>query len=133
MRQTARNYGYFALLSNEVKNPFEALSLYRSKDIVEKGFGNLKDRLNFRRMQTSSELSLNGKLFIEFIALIYLSYVKKKMQDASLFEKWTLQGLLDELDTIERFESPEHGRLLGEVTKKQEEIYKALGVALPSL
>ncbi len=30
---------------------FEALSLYRSKDIVEKGFGNLKDRLNFRRMQ----------------------------------------------------------------------------------
>lgn len=133
MRQAARNYGYFALLSNEVKNPFEALSLYRSKDIVEKGFGNLKDRLNFRRMQTSSELSLNGKLFVEFIALIYLSYVKKKMQDASLFEKWTLQGLLDELDTIERFESPEHGRLLGEVTKKQEEIYKALGVPLPSL
>lgn len=133
MRQTARNYGYFALLSNEVKNPFEALSLYRSKDIVEKGFGNLKDRLNFRRMQTSSELSLNGKLFVEFIALIYLSYVKKKMQDARLFEKWTLQGLLDELDTIERFESPEHGRLLGEVTKKQEEIYKALGVPLPSL
>ena len=50
IRQTARNYGYFALLSNEVKNPFEALSLYWSKDIVEKGFSNLKERLNFRRM-----------------------------------------------------------------------------------
>ncbi|MEA3507883.1 MAG: IS1634 family transposase [Synergistota bacterium] len=133
MRQMSRNYGYFALLSNEVKDPFEALSLYRSKDIVEKGFGNLKERLNFRRMQTSSELSLNGKLFVEFVALICLSCVKKKMQDANLFEKWTLQGLLDELDTIECFESPEHGRLLGEVTKKQEGIYKALGVELPSL
>ncbi len=133
MHQAARNYGYFALLSNEVKEPFEALSLYRSKDIVEKGFGNLKDRLNFRRMQVSSELSLNGKLFVEFIALIYLSYVKKKMQDAGLFEKWTLQGLLDELDIIERFESPEHGRLLGEVTKKQANIYTALGVEPPSL
>lgn len=133
MRQAARNYGYFALLSNEVNNPFEALSLYRSKDIVEKGFGNLKDRLNFRRMEVSSELSLNGKLFVEFIALIYLSYVKKKMQDAGLFEKWTLQGLLDEFDTIEIFESPEHGRLLGEVTKKQEELYMALGVEPPSL
>jgi transposase len=133
MRQRARNYGYFALLSNEVKNPFEALSLYRSKDIVEKGFGNLKERLNFRRMQISSELSLNGKLFVEFVALIYLSYVKKKMQDANLFEKWTLQGLLDELDTIERFESPEHGRLLGEITKKQQGIYKALVVKSPSL
>jgi transposase len=133
MLQASRDYGYFALLSNEVKDPFEALSLYRSKDIVEKGFGNLKDRLNFRRMQVSSELSLNGKLFVVFVALIYLSYVKKKMQDANLFEKWTMQGLLDELDTIELFESPDHGRLLGEITKKQEEIYTALGVEPPSL
>jgi hypothetical protein len=72
---------YFALLSNEVNAPFEALSLYRSKDIVEKGFGNLKARLTFRRMQVSSELSLNGKLFVEFAPLIYLSNIKKKMQD----------------------------------------------------
>jgi hypothetical protein len=55
------------------------------------------------------------------------------MQDASLFEKWTLQGLLDELDTIELFEAPEHGRQLGEVTKKQKDLYKALGVNPPSL
>ncbi|SFI28989.1 Transposase [Tindallia magadiensis] len=133
MRSAARNYGYFALLSNEVKDPFEALSLYRSKNITEKGFGDLKERLNFRRMQVSSQLSLDGKIFIEFIALIYLSYVKKKMQDTGLFAKWTLQGLLDELDSIELFESPEHGRLLGEVTQKQKDIYRALGVESPSL
>ncbi|TYC85210.1 transposase, partial [Acetobacterium wieringae] len=129
----ARNYGYFALLSNEVSDPFEALSIYRSKDIVEKGFGNLKERLNFRRMQVSSELSLNGKLFIEFIALIYLSYVKKRMQDAGLFEKWSLQGLIDELDLIELFEAPGHGRVLGEVTEKQKDLYQALGIDPPSL
>ena len=70
-------------------------------------------------MQVSSELSLNGKLFVEFVALIYLSYIKKKMQDTGLFDNWTLQGLLDELDTIERFEYPEHGRLIGEVTKSR--------------
>lgn len=60
--------------------------------------------------------------------MIYLSYVKKKMQYAGLFEKWSLQGLLDELDIIELFEAPEHGRLLGEVTKKQEKRYSALGL-----
>ncbi len=133
MREAARNYGYFALLSNEVSDPFEALSLYRSKDIVEKGFGNLKERLNFRRMQVSSELSLNGKLFVEFLALIYMSYVKKQMQNASLFDKWTLQSLLDELDTIELFEAPGHGRLLGEITEKQKQLYVSLGVDPPSL
>ena len=106
---------------------------YRSKDISEKAFGNLKERLNFRRMQVSSELSLNGKLFVEFIALIYLSSIKKRMQDAKLFDTWTLQGLLDELDVIELFEAPDHGRILGEITDKQKKLYGALGVMPPSL
>jgi transposase len=70
MMNAARNYGYFALLTNEVMDASDGLSIYRSKDIVEKGFGNLKKRLNFRRMQVLSELSLNGKLLIEFVALI---------------------------------------------------------------
>ena len=84
-------------------------------------------------MQVSSELSLNGKLFVGFVALIYLFYVKKQMQNACLFEKWTIQGLLDELDTIELFEAPEHGRVLEEITKKQDELYTALVVIPPSL
>jgi transposase len=133
MLEESMNDGYFALLSNEVKDPTEALSLYRSKDIVEKAFGNLKERLNFRRMQVSSDLSLNGKLFVEFIALIYLSYVKHKMQKANLFDKWTLQGLLDELDVIELFEAPGYGRILGEVTQKQKDLYTSLGINIPSL
>ena len=133
MREESKSYGYYALLSNEIKDPSEALSLYKSKEIVEKAFGNLKERLNFRRMQVSSELSLNGKLFVEFIALIYLSYVKKAMLEAKLFDNWTLQGLLDDLDSIELFEAPGHGRVLGEVTDKQQKIFQSLGVAPPSL
>jgi hypothetical protein len=46
---------------------------------------------------------------------------------------WTLQGLLDKLDVIELFESPEHSRLPGEVTKNQEELFLALGITPPSL
>ena len=41
------------------------------------------------------------------------------MQDTGLFDKWTLQGLLDELDIIELFEVPGQGRVLGEITEKQ--------------
>lgn len=133
IQEKLHNCGYFAMLSNEVKDPFIALSLYRSKDISEKAFGNLKERLNFRRMQVSSDLSLNGKVFVEFIVLIYLFAIKKRMQEAKLFETWTLQGLLDELDVIELFEAPGHGRILGEITKKQTELYTALGIKPPSL
>jgi hypothetical protein len=55
------------------------------------------------------------------------------MLDAKLFDKWTLQGLLDEMDTIELFEAPGHGRIIGEVTKKQSDIYEAFGFKSPSL
>ena len=76
----------FALLSNEKMDALTALELYRNKDIVEKAFGNLKERLNLRRTLVSSEQNLKGKLFIEFVALIYLSYLNKQMQISHLYK-----------------------------------------------
>lgn len=130
--EAMKNYGYFVLLSNEIKDPIEALEIYRNKDLVEKAFGNLKDRLNFSRPAVSSEQSLDGKLFVEFIALIYLSYIKKMMQDKNLFKKHTMQELLDEFDIIECFEQTGRALRVGEVTKQQVELYEAMEVAPPS-
>ena len=121
-------YGFFVLISNEVKDPVEALSLYRMRDVVEKAFWNIKERLNLRRTMTSSESSLEGKLFVEFIALIYLSYIQKKMEEKGLFAKYTMHELLDELDVIECFMEPGKAPIQGEVLKKQEQIYRDLEV-----
>jgi hypothetical protein len=127
-----KNYGYFALLSNGVKDPLEALDIYRSKDMIEKAFGNLKERLNMRRTSVSSEENLEGKLFVQFVALIYLSYIKKVMSDKDLFKNYTTQELLDELDIIECFEQPGRKHRIGEMTKKQMDLYECLGVDIPS-
>lgn len=121
-------YGFFVLISNEVKDPVTALRLYRMRDVIEKAFWNIKERLNLRRTLTSSESSLEGKLFVEFVALIYLSYIKKKMEEAGLFSRYTMQELLDELDVIECFREPGKAPIQGEVLKKQEQIYRDLGV-----
>jgi len=127
-----RDYGYFVLLSNGVKDPLDALEKYRTKDLIEKAFGNLKERLNMRRTSVSSSENLEGKLFVQFVALIYLSYIKKEMNDHHLFGKYTLQELLDELDIIERFEHPGNKIFVGEVTKKQQELYESLGFDAPN-
>lgn len=127
-----KNYGYFALLSNGVKDPLDALDIYRSKDMIEKAFGNLKERLNMRRTSVSSEENLEGKLFVQFVALIYLSYIKKAMSDHDLFKHYTTRELLDELDIIECFEQPGRKRRIGEMTKKQMNLYKCLGVDVPT-
>jgi len=130
--EAKKNYGFFALLSNEIKEPVEALEVYRNKDLVEKAFGNLKERLNFNRTAVSSDQSLDGKLFVEFIALIYLSYLKKKMQDKNLFKKYTMLELLDEFDIIECFEYPGRDPRMGEVTKRQIELYEAMDIESPT-
>jgi hypothetical protein len=127
-----RNYGYFALISNDIKDPLEALGIYRSKDVIEKAFGNLKERLNMRRTSVSSEENLEGKLFVQFVALTYLSYINKAMSENNLYKDYTMHELLDCLDLIESFEHPGHRAQVGEITKKQKELYDALGVEIPT-
>lgn len=127
-----QNYGYFALLSNDIKEPIDALEIYRNKDMVEKAFENLKERLNMRRLTVSSEQSLDGKLFVQFIALIFLSYITRRMQENKLFKHHTLQEVLDELDIIECFEVPGQRLQVGEITQRQEDLYKKLGVTPPA-
>lgn len=141
-------YGFFALVSNEVKDPILALNIYRTRDVVEKAYFDIKDRLNRRRTLVSSESALEGKIFVEFVALIYLSYIKQRMFQirspsvrrtdvsyikqrmfqAGLFSKYTMDKVLDELDSIECFIEPGKAPIQGEVLAKQEQLYRDLGV-----
>lgn len=127
-----RYYGFFALISNQPMGSIEALEIYRTKDVVEKAFGNLKERLNMRRTLVSSERSLDGKLFVQFVALIFLSYLKKQMQDTHLFGTYTMQGALDTLDVIECFEYPGKQLRAGELLTKQVDLYKKFGINPPA-
>ena len=131
VKKAKRYYGFFALLSNEKKDSIEALELYRNKDVAEKAFGNLKEKLNLRRTLVSSEQGLDGKLFVEFVALIYLSYLKKQMQIKHLGKDYTIMGLLDKLDVIECFERPGRKLQVGEMLEKQKQLYIDLDVQPP--
>ena len=132
VKKAKRYYGFFALLSNEKMDSITALELYRNKDLVEKAFGDLKERLNLRRTLVASEQSLDGKLFVEFVALIYLSYLKKKMQEKNLSRDYTLIGLLDTLDVIECFERPSHKLRVGEMLEKHRVLYAHLDILPPT-
>ena len=129
----ARKYlGYFALITNETMDAFTALHLYRMKDVVEKAFGNIKERLNMRRLLVSSEKGLDGKIFTEFVALILISHLDHKMKESGLYNNYTMQSLLDKLDVLECFEDANHSLRIGEMLVKQAEIYEALGVEAPT-
>lgn len=79
---------------------FTALNLYRMKDVVEKAFGYINERLNMRCLLVSSEKGLDGKIFTEFVALILVSYLDHKMKESGLYNKYTMQAMLDKLDIL---------------------------------
>lgn len=132
IKAARRYFGYFALITNEKMDAFMALHLYWMKDIVEKAFGNIKERLNLRRLLVKSEKNLDGKIFTEFVALILISHLDHKMKEANLYRTYSMQQLLDRLDVLECFEDEGHKLRIGELMNKQADIYEALGVALPT-
>ena len=107
-------FGIFVLVSIEKRDAFTALHLYL-KDVVEKAFGNLKVRLNFRRLSVSSELSHDGKIIVEFIDLILISYLDQMKEKSCM-----LIIPLDKLELIECFEDKVHKLRIGEILSVQE-------------
>lgn len=132
--KAARKYiGYFALITNEKMDAFTALHLYRMKDIVEKGFCNIKEKLNMRHLLSKSEKkNLDGKIFNEFIALILISFLDHKIKETDLYKSYTMQQLLDKLDVLECYEDENRALRIGEMLNKQAEIYETLGVTPPT-
>ena len=53
------------------------------------------------------------------------------MQDNNLFQNYTMQEALDEFDVIECFEVPGQQLQVGEITKRQMDLYTKLGVTPP--
>ncbi len=54
------------------------------------------------------------------------------MDENGLFTNYTIQSLLDELDTIEYYQQPEKAHNLSEITNKQRELYELMGVNGPT-
>ncbi len=131
IKTTEKNFGYFALITNCFKEPLEALEIYWLKDDIEHTFGNFKERLSMKRKSVSSDENFDGKFFIQFISLIYLSYIKNNMNNHLLYKNYSPQEIIDELDMIERFEQPGRKYHVGELTKKQNDLYAMFGVEAP--
>ena len=126
------HFGYFALLSNDVKDSSEALEIYRKKDMIEKAFDNLKERLGMKRTTVFSDQTLAGKFFLQFLSLIFISYVHKHMRDNNLYRNYTMQSLFDSLDVIERYDYGNQRYHCSEITLKQKDTYAFFGATPPT-
>ena len=65
---------------------------------------------------------------MQFIGLQLMSYIKKQMDENGLFKDYTMQSLLDELDTIEYYQQQGKAHHLSEISEKQRKLYELMQV-----
>ena len=80
----------------------------------------------------SAEETLDGKLFVMFAALVLAAWLRKRMQETGLDGEYTLSGLIDEVETIERYTREGHRPRILEVTLKQKAVFERLGYEVPA-
>ena len=131
-RHISRYAGFQALLSTSIKDPIEAMRVYRDKDSAEKCFDDLKNSLDMKRLRMHTSTTVDGRLFVQFIALVLVSALRKQMRNTGLIEKYTVRELLREMETLSRVKySGKYGHIMTELTKPQREILKTLEIAIP--
>jgi transposase len=79
-----------------------------------------------------SSATTDGRLFVQFIALIYVSALRKEMKKSDLIKRYTVRELLQETETLTKIKySGKYGHILTEMTKPQREILTALNIDMP--
>lgn len=125
--------GYFVILTNHYKDPTQVLEIYRNKDAVEKSFNNLKNELDLERLRIHTDAAMEGRIFIGFISLILMSYIREKMRKHNVYSKFTFNELIAELKKLKVIIFKNGKKLMTEVTKTQKSIFKSMEMKVPSL
>ena len=73
-------HGYFALVSNCEKDPFECLSKYRRRETIEFFFESGKQRADGYRTRAWSSECLMGRMFVQFVSLCYYEYLSEQLR-----------------------------------------------------
>ncbi|MDY3234699.1 MAG: transposase [Erysipelotrichaceae bacterium] len=126
--------GYFAIITSDKMSFKEAYLRYKGRDPIEKLFRSDKTFLGDRMMRVTSDESTDGKIFIEFIALIIRSKIYTTLMDemiriGSKPNFMTVPAAIKELNKIELIKTPDGVyRLDHAITATQKAILKAFGI-----
>jgi transposase len=127
--EAARNAGFFCLLTSTKLTDEEVLDKYRRKDIIEKGFDDLKNHIDMKRLRTHNTQTTDGKLFCAFIALIVISQINVKLGTYMKDQSMSKDSVIAELDKVKVVFASADRRLMNPLTKTQRTILEAFALS----
>ena len=79
VKDSNKYHGYFALVSNKEKDPFECPRKYRKRETIESFFEPEKQRADGTRARVWYTDTLRGRMFVQFISLCYYEYFSEEI------------------------------------------------------
>ena len=135
--QRANNHaGIFVVLSDAISDGQTAYFAYKDRECVEDCFKDLKVKMNCNRFGVSTEQSLTGKCFIEFIALSIRMLMQYRIHNCKYNGKNpphnSFKKIIDELNGIQEIEFTSGFIAVKPVSKVQQECLKLFRAKTPS-
>ena len=137
MKADADRTGYFAVLTNCMPPSrhglSEILDIYGMRDEQEKSFMFIKSEQDGRRLRTSREDNANGRLFIQFVALVLNCIVYRGFFASKELQKLfpTRQHMLEELRSIRLIRHPLKAKTITEIVGRQVDVFKNFKLSVP--
>ena len=107
------------------------MRIYRRKDGIEKFFDNMKNEIKRKRIRSHKKETFEGRLFLDFIALIIYSKIIKEMGESRINKEYSLQEIMYELKKIKMIQIGERKKIITEVSKTEREILKKFKISSP--
>ena len=117
--------GTFVIATNEEMSRETVLLYYRKKDMIEKMFDIVKNEMDGNRLRAHNHTTMEGRLFIKFIALILYCEIYKTLKKYDLFKKFTIKEMIYELRKLKITSIKEQPPILTEMTKRHKQIFEA--------
>lgn len=123
--------GCFAILTTrDDLSPEEIFDIYRAKDCVEKAFAIYKNDILEERLEVKSQDSINGKMFLAFIALIIRKSLDNKLRSYLTKTRIGLDSAISRLSDITCIKKDHNWMLKSALTKQQKELISVLNLPI---
>lgn len=129
--------GFFAVITNCMSpsrhDLSEILDIYGLRPEQEKAFMFVKSEQEGRRFRTSTETSTDGRIFIQFIALILNCIIYRKYTSSETLQKLfpSRKHMLDELRSIRLIRHPKRAKMITEIVGRQIDVFKEFKMPVP--
>jgi transposase len=132
LKHRHRYCGYFCLVSRDNKDPMDVLYKYRNKDVVEKSFDNLKNRLDMKRLRVHIDEAMSSRLFLQFLALILASRIHCISKTYPILKDMSIKEILEEVESLVLTTFiDKHIKICSEIAKREKLIIEAFCLDWP--